>query len=191
MLARAAESAAERDIRVVPASEADVTIVVQRAGALHEESLTRRDDLDDVRQRPTLVLLEGMDVDVARDAYAAGASGVLSIDSTEEELVAAVRSIAAGLVVIHPAIASDLIAAPAALSIDAPIDAPPPASLTPREREVLALLARGLANKMIAARLGISEHTVKTHIAATYEKLDARNRAEAVVAAARQGLITL
>jgi DNA-binding NarL/FixJ family response regulator len=71
------------------------------------------------------------------------------------------------------------------------VSATPGIVLTPREREVLALLAEGLANKMIAPRLGISEHTVKTHVAAVYEKLHARNRAEAVVAAARQGLLLL
>jgi DNA-binding NarL/FixJ family response regulator len=64
-------------------------------------------------------------------------------------------------------------------------------ALTPRERQVLALLAEGLANKAIAPRLGITEHTVKAHVAAIYDKLHAGNRAEAVVAAARQGLLLL
>ena len=63
--------------------------------------------------------------------------------------------------------------------------------LTPREVEVLGMLAEGLANKNIAARLGISEHTVKTHVASILTKLDAFSRAEAVAIGARQGLILL
>lgn len=64
-------------------------------------------------------------------------------------------------------------------------------SLTPREREVLAWLAEGLPNKAIAARLGISEHTVKFHVASIYGKLDASTRAEAVRRGLRRGLIAL
>ena len=63
--------------------------------------------------------------------------------------------------------------------------------LTPRERQVLALLAEGLVNKQIAGRLAISEHTVKAHVAAIFAKLDAGTRAEAVVTAARLGLLML
>ena len=63
--------------------------------------------------------------------------------------------------------------------------------LTPRERQVLTLLGEGLLNKEIAVQLGISEHTVKTHLAAIYEKLDASNRAEAVARGLRRGLIML
>jgi DNA-binding CsgD family transcriptional regulator len=68
---------------------------------------------------------------------------------------------------------------------------PPGAPLTAREREVLALLAEGLGNKVIAARLGLSEHTVKTHVTAILAKLDADTRAEAVAVGARAGLILL
>jgi len=64
-------------------------------------------------------------------------------------------------------------------------------TLTPREREILTLLGDGLVNKKIGVRLGISEHTVKTHLAAIYEKLEASNRAEAVATGLRMGLIML
>jgi DNA-binding NarL/FixJ family response regulator len=67
----------------------------------------------------------------------------------------------------------------------------PTQPLTRREIEVLGMLAEGLANKNIAARLGISEHTVKTHVASILTKLDAFSRAEAVAIGARQGLILL
>src|SRR5919202_458193 len=63
--------------------------------------------------------------------------------------------------------------------------------LTPRELEVLGMLAEGLGNKIVAARLGISEHTVKTHVASILPKLDAGTRAEAVAIGARLGLIML
>jgi DNA-binding NarL/FixJ family response regulator len=67
----------------------------------------------------------------------------------------------------------------------------PAPGLTPREIEVLGMLAEGLGNKVIAARLGISDHTVKTHVAAIFGKLGVSTRAEAVASAARLGLIML
>jgi two-component system nitrate/nitrite response regulator NarL len=70
-------------------------------------------------------------------------------------------------------------------------DAPSPEALTPRERDVLELLAEGLPNKAIAARLGVSDQTVKFHVAALSGKLGAANRTDAVRRAVRQGLITL
>jgi DNA-binding CsgD family transcriptional regulator len=63
--------------------------------------------------------------------------------------------------------------------------------LSPREREILGLVADGLGNKIVASRLGISEHTVKTHIASIFTKLGADTRAEAVAIGARQGMILL
>jgi NarL family two-component system response regulator YdfI len=68
------------------------------------------------------------------------------------------------------------------------VSAPP---LTPREREILSMLAEGLPNKLIAARLRISEHTVKTHLEAVFEKLGASTRAEAVALGVRRGLLLL
>lgn len=66
-----------------------------------------------------------------------------------------------------------------------------PESLTPRERDVLELVAEGLSNRVVAARLGISEHTVKFHVASIYGKLGASSRAELIRRAARRGLITI
>jgi DNA-binding CsgD family transcriptional regulator len=63
--------------------------------------------------------------------------------------------------------------------------------LSPREREILSLVAEGLGNKIVAARLGISEHTVKTHVTSIFEKLGAESRAEAVAIGARTGVILL
>jgi DNA-binding NarL/FixJ family response regulator len=112
-----------------------------------------------------------------------------------------VEAAAAGFVAVPAELASELLAllpAPAAVgdevgTVTAASAAVPPeaALLTPRERDVLALLAEGLANKQIAPRLGISEHTVKAHVAAIFAKLGAGTRAEAVVTAARRGLLML
>jgi DNA-binding NarL/FixJ family response regulator len=106
-----------------------------------------------------------------------------------EQLAAAARAVAAGLVTIDPTLAPALLAQPAAARQTVPEDAAE--ELTAREREVLTLMAEGLANKQIAARLGISEHTVKFHVAAILAKLGAASRTEAGYVAARRGLIAL
>ena len=94
---------------------------------------------------------------------------------------AAIRAAAAGLTSVPAALAQVVFEG----------EAPDGRMLTPREREILMLLGEGLVNKEIAVRLGVSEHTVKTHLAAIYEKLDASNRAEAVATGLRRGLIML
>jgi DNA-binding NarL/FixJ family response regulator len=103
--------------------------------------------------------------------------------------------VAAGLTVLPPA-ATDALLGSIEESAGATIATRPGGAmgrptLSAREREVLALLAEGLANKVIAPRLGISEHTVKAHVAAIFEKLGTGTRAEAVVTAARLGLLLL
>lgn len=132
-----------------------------------------------------VVLLDHPDAGRVRRALDAGARGVLPLDASPDELVAAVHAAAAGLLVLPPSLATELLV-PAARPVAM---ADGGTALTPREREVLALLAQGLANKAIAPRLGITEHTVKAHVAAIYDKLGAGNRAEAVMAAARRGLV--
>jgi DNA-binding NarL/FixJ family response regulator len=121
----------------------------------------------------------------AAEALAAGARGVLGRDADAARLSASLLAIARGLVVMDPDIAAALLPSS---TPDAGAVAEP---LTPRELEVLQLLARGLANKEIASSLGISEHTAKFHVNAILEKLDAKGRTEAVVRAARRGLIVL
>ena len=169
----------------------DVLIWAPRGSATRADETWYDDgDIDGHLTMPTMVLLEGMEIGVVRHAYAAGASAVLPLDAGGEELVATLRAVASGLVVVQPALSIELMHASRVVqSSGNPATVTMP--LTPREREVLALLAQGLANKVIASRLGITEHTVKTHVAAVYEKLGAGNRAEAVVAAARRGLIML
>jgi len=117
----------------------------------------------------------------AAGALRAGARGVLFRGAAPDAIAAALQAAARGLAVLDPALAGDFVRAPA----------PPAEALTPREREVLALLAEGLANKAIAARLGISEHTAKFHVNAILGKLGVESRAEAIVRAARLGLVVL
>ncbi|MFY3744454.1 helix-turn-helix domain-containing protein [Anaeromyxobacter sp. Red801] len=118
----------------------------------------------------------------AGEALRAGARGVLHRGAGAEAIAAALRAAVTGLTALDPELAAALLRAPAG-------EAGGP--LTPREREVLALVAEGLGNKAIAARLGISEHTAKFHVNAILGKLGAGSRAEAIVRAARLGLVVL
>jgi DNA-binding NarL/FixJ family response regulator len=122
-------------------------------------------------------------------ALTAGARGLLFRDVGPAPLVAALLAVARGLTVFDPGL-SEVRAAPRAATSSA-TNTPGPDSLTPREREVLALLAEGLSNKAIADRLSISEHTAKFHVNAVLAKLGVQRRTEAVVRAARLGLVTL
>ncbi len=106
--------------------------------------------------------------------------GVLPLESSASELCAAVRALAEGLIVGAPELLRGGQEA-----------APERGPLTEREAEVLGWLAKGLANKQIAAELGISEHTVKFHISSIYTKLNASNRTQAVRAGLRNGWIIL
>jgi two-component system, NarL family, response regulator YdfI len=113
---------------------------------------------------------------------------MLPIEISADQLVAALQAAAAGLVVLHPA------EIPSAFPATAPASQPLaelPEPLTRREREVLQMLAAGLANKEIAARLNISDHTAKFHLAAILGKLGAATRAEAVALGIRHGLVLL
>jgi DNA-binding NarL/FixJ family response regulator len=125
------------------------------------------------------------------DALRAGALAVLPRDARPEEITAAVDAAAAGLVVLPAALAVEL----ASRSAEGPVPEPrlpfADPGLTPREREVLELLARGMGNKGVARVLGISEHTVKAHVGAVFDKLGASTRAEAVAIGVRMGLLLL
>jgi DNA-binding NarL/FixJ family response regulator len=111
----------------------------------------------------------------------AGVRAVLPHEADGRELSAAVEAAAAGLVAVHAGAANAL-----AVPARAPLDG---VSLTPREVEVLRLLADGEGNKQIAYRLGITEHTVKFHVASILNKLDAGSRTEAVAIGIRRGLV--
>jgi DNA-binding NarL/FixJ family response regulator len=136
---------------------------------------------------PRVLVLTTFDLDeYVYEALRAGASGFLLKDAPEEQLVSGIRVVAGGASLFAPAVTRRLIerfagAAP---------PAPPPTlrELTPRELEVLRLVARGLSNAEIAAELVLSEHTAKTHVAHILDKLDLRDRVQAVVLAYESGI---
>lgn len=150
--------------------------------------------LDDLRSLsqgdaipPVVVLLSATEETEVAGILAAGAVGLLSQGIQAEQLYAALWAAREGLTVLDSAFTASLAPLPQILATEGgPIEA-----LTPRENEVLQLLAGGLANKTIAARLGVSEHTIKFHVNAIMTKLGAQSRTEAVVKATRQGLIIL
>lgn len=134
---------------------------------------------------PAVVLAELPEAPLLAAALRGNVRAVLSPEASADEIVAAVKSAMVGLVALQPA-AIDLLLQNARPSADA-LDDP----LTPRELEVLAMLAEGLSNKIIAHRLSISEHTVKFHVTAILGKLQAGSRTDAVMQGIRRGLVMI
>ena len=141
--------------------------------------------------RPRVLILTTFDLDeYVYDALCAGASGFLLKDVTAERLFEAVRVVAAGEALLAPTVTRRLISEFARLR---PHAAAPLggrlAALTPRETQVLKLVAEGLSNPEIAARLVVTEETVKTHVSRVLAKLGLRDRTQAVVTAYESGLV--
>jgi DNA-binding NarL/FixJ family response regulator len=137
-----------------------------------------------------VVVLTTFDLDdYVYGALRAGASGFLLKDLPAEHLVAAVRAVAAGDALLAPAVTRRLIERFARLPD--PAAKPPPGyeELTTREREVFAMVGRGLTNAQIMKRLVVSEPTVKTHVARIFSKLNIHDRAQAVVLAYESGIV--
>jgi two-component system, NarL family, response regulator LiaR len=141
-----------------------------------------------------IALTSFLEDDKVLPAVRAGAAGYLLKDVGPPELVRAIRTVHAGEALLHPAVAARVLeevaaspgtAAPAAPPASAPRTDP---GLTPREREVLELMARGLANKRIALELGIAEKTVKIHVSRILHKLGVADRTQAALYAVREGL---
>ncbi|GAA1992759.1 response regulator transcription factor [Catenulispora subtropica] len=142
-----------------------------------------------------ILMLTTFDLDeYVYEALTAGASGFLLKDVTPEHLVASVRLVDTGDALLAPSITRRLVekfAAPAAERAGgaAPAVHRDLAALTPREREILTLMGRGLSNSELAGQLVLSEATVKTHVAHIFTKLSLRDRAQAVVVAYETGLV--
>jgi len=136
-----------------------------------------------------VIVLTTFDLDeYVYESLRAGASAFLLKDAKEDQLVAAIRVVADGGSLFAPTATRLVIERFAETPADAPPDSGALASLTARELEVLRLVARGLSNAEIADELVVSEHTVKTHVASVLQKLELRNRVQAVVYAFESGL---
>lgn len=153
-----------------------------------DETLANLEALAAAPHPPALVVLtddaHGM---WAAEALRTGVQAILPRQAQAHEIVAAIEATAVGLVALH----RDTIEALLPMLSSAPRVLPGSSqqALTPREIEVLSMLAEGLGNKTIAWRLGISEHTVKFHLSSIFTKLNASSRTEAVTLGIRQGLI--
>ncbi len=159
-------------------SEADVVLVADEE--LLEEAALAADGTQ------ALLLLSGEDGSAAKlRALPLRGWGIVLPDAPLEEIEAAIAAVAQDLVVLPKPLAEQLLQEESA-AVEELSEA-----LSAREREVLALLGRGLSNKLIARELHISEHTVKFHVSSLYAKLGVSNRAEAVSQGARRGLISL
>lgn len=187
---------AEPDIDVVgeAADGHELLAVLARTPAdvvLVDVRMPRMDGLTAARQimadhpgTAVVVLTTFEEESVVREALQMGVSGFLVKVSPPERLVAGIRTAAAGDVLVDPAVTRHLLG-----MASAPPDPIAAARLTPREVEVLTLLASGLSNAEVAARLVVSETTVKTHVARLLAKLGARDRLQAVVWAHEHGVV--
>jgi DNA-binding NarL/FixJ family response regulator len=152
--------------------EPDLDVVADAEGGAQALEAVRR--LDSIGKRPHVVV---------HAALRAGASGFLLKDADADEVAVAVRAAHRGELQLDPAVAHRLTA-----SLRAATDADEAARLTSRERDVLRLLAKGEANKEIAAGLGISERTARTHVSNILSKLRLNSRTQAALWATREGL---
>lgn len=195
--------AAQPDIDVVgdAADGADVPDAVRRLRpdvVLMDVRMPKVDGLEATRRilrapglrHPKVVMLTTFDLDdYVYEALRAGASGFLLKDAPADELARAVRVVAAGDALLAPSVTRTLIADYAKRPAR---DRPTPdrlQALTPRETEVLKLIAQGMSNLEIAERLVLAEQTVKTHVGRILTKLDLRDRAQAVVVAYETRLV--
>ncbi len=168
--------------------EPDVVLMDVRMPVLDGVEATRR--LLEAGSSARVIILTTFDLDeYVFEALRAGASGFLLKDVEPTQLVEAIRIVASGEALLAPSITRRLLVRFASLDVNE--RKPPPGldSLTPRELEILRLVAGGLSNAEIAAELVLSETTVKTHVSSVLRKLNLRDRVQAVVLAYEAGLI--
>jgi len=192
---------ARRDVKVVGAapdiasledhladSKADV-VLIDASGERPASILEPLKSSEIASEIAVVVLADWAASDSLADALRAGVRAVLPADVSADQIFATVQAAVAGLVILHPQEVNEAFPAATTSLSRPPAELPEP--LTRRETEVLQMLASGLANKEIAARLNISEHTVKFHVASVLGKLGASGRTEAVALGIRRGLVLL
>ena len=180
-------------VRISRELHPDVVLMDVRMPGTDGIEATRQLAVGPAGDGPRVLILTTFDLDeYVYDALCAGASGFLLKDVTAERLFEAVRVVAAGEALLAPTVTRRLIGEFARLR---PHTAAPPTSrltaLTPRETQVLKLVAEGLSNPEIAARLVVTEETVKTHVSSVLSKLGASDRTHAVTLALKRGIIEL
>jgi DNA-binding NarL/FixJ family response regulator len=176
----------ERAVRLAAELNPDVVLMDIRMPVMNGIEATRK--LMVSGAPPHVLVLTTFDLDdYVYDALRAGASGFLLKDASPEEILTAVRVVAEGDALLDPAVTRMMIAE---FTSRARLTPPPElASLTPRETEVLLLIAHGLANAEIAAKLCLAEQTVKSHVSSVLLKLGLRDRVQAVILAYESGLV--
>ncbi len=176
-------------VTLARSKKADIVLMDVRMPVLDGLAATR--ELKGEHDGPRIIILTTFDIDeYVFEALRAGASGFLLKDTEPDDLLQAVRIVAAGDALLAPSVTRRLIEEFA--TRPDPHRTPPEAleALTEREREVLALVARGLSNAEIATELFISPATAKTHVSRAMMKLGARDRAQLVVTAYETGLVS-
>jgi DNA-binding NarL/FixJ family response regulator len=169
----------------------DIVLMDVRMPVMDGLEATRQILQSDHGHQVRVIMLTTFDVDeYVYEALRAGASGFLLKDASADELVRAVRVIAAGEALLAPSVTRRLIADFAHRQRQSPPVARALGCLTPRELEVLSLIARGLSNAEISETLVVAAQTTKTHVGRILMKLDLRDRAQAVVIAYESGLVS-
>jgi DNA-binding NarL/FixJ family response regulator len=185
-----AGEAADGRAAVRLARECPADVMVMDVRMPEQDGIAATREICRAGERPRVLILTTFDLDeYVFDALRAGASGFLLKDVTAERLFDAVRVVAAGEALLAPAVTRKLIGEFTRLRSRAFVPGPVLASLTPRETEVLRLVAEGLSNTEIAVRLVVTEETVKTHVSHILSKLGLRDRTQAVVVAYESGLV--
>jgi two-component system, NarL family, response regulator YdfI len=169
--------------------DVEVDIILVEASGEHFEEMIDSVNQSQVSSEAAIVILsDRSEPMLVADLLRAGVRALLPGDMSPDQIVAGLEAAAAGLIVLNPAEVGAMF--PAAEPASSPL-AELIEPLTPRESEVLQMLASGLANKEIATRLAISDHTVKFHVASILGKLGAASRTEAVTLGIRRGLVLL
>ena len=178
----------EAALRRIPGMQPHVVVMDVNMPGMSGIEATR----EIIARSPTtavMMLTVAQDDSRVLDAVMAGASGYLLKDARLEDIVAGIEAAAAGETVLASRVAGGLLAHVRAGGQPKEVVAPPVIDLSPREREILALVAAGHDNKEIGKRLFVGQSTVKTHVSSILEKLGVENRVQAAVYAIRHGLV--